>query len=43
MVIFDHSWYGRVLEERVEGTITEKVWRQAYRDTPTRARETAPP
>jgi AMP-polyphosphate phosphotransferase len=32
MLIFDHSWYGRVLEERVEGTIPEKAWRQAYRD-----------
>ena len=32
MVIFDHSWYGRVLEERVEKTVPEKVWRQAYRD-----------
>ena len=32
MVIFDHSWYGRVLEERVECTIAEKEWRQAYRD-----------
>ena len=32
MVLFDHSWYGRVLEERVEGTIPEKAWRQAYRD-----------
>lgn len=32
MVIFDHSWYGRVLEERVERTIGEKEWRQAYRD-----------
>lgn len=32
MVIFDHSWYGRVLEERVEGNIPEKTWRQAYRD-----------
>jgi polyphosphate kinase 2 (PPK2 family) len=32
MVIFDHSWYGRVLEERVERTIPEKTWRQAYRD-----------
>jgi len=27
-----HSWYGRVLEERVEGTIPEKSWRQAFRD-----------
>lgn len=32
MVIFDHSWYGRVLEERVEGAIPEKTWRQAFRD-----------
>ena len=32
MLIFDHSWYGRVLEERVEETIPEKLWRQAYRD-----------
>jgi AMP-polyphosphate phosphotransferase len=32
MVIFDHSWYGRVLEERVEHTIPQKAWRQAYRD-----------
>jgi polyphosphate kinase 2 (PPK2 family) len=32
MVLFDHSWYGRVLEERVEGTIPKTEWRQAYRD-----------
>jgi polyphosphate kinase 2 (PPK2 family) len=32
MVIFDHSWYGRVLEDRVEGTIPERAWRDAYRD-----------
>ena len=32
MVIFDHSWYGRVLEERVEQTIPQKTWKQAYRD-----------
>ena len=32
MLIFDHSWYGRVLEERVEHTIPQKEWRQAYRD-----------
>lgn len=28
--IFDRSWYGRVLVERVEGFATEKEWRQAY-------------
>src|ERR1019366_4912722 len=32
MVIFDHSWYGRVLEERVEKTVPEKAWKDAYRD-----------
>lgn len=32
MALFDHSWYGRVLEERVERTIPKKAWRQAYRD-----------
>jgi polyphosphate kinase 2 (PPK2 family) len=32
MVIFDHSWYGRVLEDRVERTVPEKAWRDAYRD-----------
>lgn len=32
MVIFDHSWYGRVVEERVEETIPAKVWRDAFRD-----------
>jgi polyphosphate:AMP phosphotransferase len=28
--IFDRSWYGRVLVERVEGLATEKEWRRAY-------------
>jgi AMP-polyphosphate phosphotransferase len=32
MVIFDHGWYGRVLEERVERTVAAKSWTQAYRD-----------
>ena len=32
MLIFDHSWYGRVLEERVEKAVPNKVWRHAYRD-----------
>ncbi|MDY7020690.1 MAG: polyphosphate:AMP phosphotransferase [Cyanobacteriota bacterium] len=30
--IFDRSWYGRVLVERVEGFATEKEWRRAYRE-----------
>jgi len=30
MVIFDRSWYGRVLVERVEGFATEPQWRRAY-------------
>lgn len=28
--IFDRSWYGRVLVERVEGFATEKEWSRAY-------------
>ena len=32
MAIFDRSWYGRVLVERVEGLIDERRWRQAYRN-----------
>jgi polyphosphate kinase 2 (PPK2 family) len=32
MAIFDRSWYFRVLDERVERTVPEKVWRGAYRD-----------
>jgi polyphosphate kinase 2 (PPK2 family) len=30
--IFDRSWYGRVLVERVESLIPESEWRRAYRD-----------
>jgi AMP-polyphosphate phosphotransferase len=30
--IFDRSWYGRVLVERVEGFCTEEAWRRAYRE-----------
>ena len=30
IAIFDRSWYGRVLVERVEGFCTEKEWRRAY-------------
>jgi polyphosphate kinase 2 (PPK2 family) len=29
-VIFDRSWYGRVLVERVEEFATEKEWKRAY-------------
>jgi polyphosphate kinase 2 (PPK2 family) len=32
MAIFDRSWYGRVLVERVEGLISEHEWQKAYRD-----------
>jgi len=32
MAIFDRSWYGRVLVERVERLTPEKEWRKAYRD-----------
>ena len=32
IAIFDRSWYGRVLVERVEGFTPEELWRRAYRD-----------
>ena len=32
MTIFDRSWYGRVLVERVEGFATDKEWRRAYQE-----------
>ena len=32
MAIFDRSWYGRVLVERVEGFCPENEWRKGYRD-----------
>ncbi len=32
MAIFDRSWYGRVLVERVEGLTPEVKWRKGYRD-----------
>ena len=30
IAVFDRSWYGRVLVERVEGYATEVQWRRAY-------------
>ncbi len=30
--IFDRSWYGRVLVERMEKLVEEKEWKRAYRD-----------
>ena len=32
ITIFDRSWYGRVLVERVEGFCTTDEWRRAYRE-----------
>ena len=32
MAIFDRSWYGRVLVERVEGFATRPEWKRAYRE-----------
>jgi len=32
MAIFDRSWYGRVLVERVEGFCSEAEWKRAYRE-----------
>jgi AMP-polyphosphate phosphotransferase len=30
MALFDHSWYGRVLVERVEKFVPQRMWRPAY-------------
>jgi AMP-polyphosphate phosphotransferase len=32
ILIFDRSWYGRVMVERIEGFCTEEEWRRAYRE-----------
>jgi polyphosphate:AMP phosphotransferase len=32
IAIFDRSWYGRVLVERVEGFCSDDEWRRAYRE-----------
>ena len=32
MTIFDRTWYGRVLVERVEGFATEQEWKRAYQE-----------
>jgi polyphosphate kinase 2 (PPK2 family) len=32
IAIFDRSWYGRVLVERVEGFAEEREWRRAYNE-----------
>jgi AMP-polyphosphate phosphotransferase len=32
MCVFDRSWYGRVLVERVEGYATEEQWQRAYEE-----------
>ena len=32
ILIFDRSWYGRVLVERVEGFAPEPAWQRAYRE-----------
>jgi len=32
LAIFDRTWYGRVLVERVEGFATEDVWKRAYNE-----------
>lgn len=32
IAVFDRSWYGRVLVERVEGFASESEWRRAYQE-----------
>ncbi len=32
VAVFDRTWYGRVLVERIEGFCTRKEWKRAYRE-----------
>jgi polyphosphate kinase 2 (PPK2 family) len=32
ILIFDRSWYGRVMVERIEGFCSEAAWKRAYRE-----------
>lgn len=32
ILVFDRSWYGRVLVERIEGFCTTEEWKRAYRE-----------
>lgn len=32
IAIYDRSWYGRVMVERIEGFCTEEEWKRAYRE-----------
>lgn len=32
LAIFDRSWYGRVMVERIEGFCSESEWKRAYRE-----------
>jgi polyphosphate kinase 2 (PPK2 family) len=32
ILIFDRSWYGRVMVERIEGFCTQEEWKRAYRE-----------
>ena len=32
LAVFDRTWYGRVLVERVEGLAPKEAWRRAYRE-----------
>ncbi|MBF0409510.1 MAG: polyphosphate:AMP phosphotransferase [Candidatus Riflebacteria bacterium] len=32
ITVFDRTWYGRVLVERIEGFCSEKAWKRAFRE-----------
>ena len=32
IAIFDRTWYGRVMVERIEGFCSEEDWHHAYRE-----------
>ena len=32
VAIFDRTWYGRVMVERIEGFCTTEEWKRAYKE-----------
>ena len=32
IAIFDRTWYGRVMVERIEGFCTQEEWKRAYKE-----------
>lgn len=41
VTIFDRTWYGRVMVERIEGFCTEREWKRAYKEINSMERDLA--